>query len=42
VGVGVAIVDLNDFGRSIRAVSSSSLPARTLAVVLADIRCASG
>jgi F420-0:gamma-glutamyl ligase len=36
VGVGVGIVDLNDFGGSIRAVSPQSLPARTLAAVLAD------
>jgi len=34
--VGVAIVDLNDFGGSIRAVSPSSLPERTLALALAD------
>jgi hypothetical protein len=36
LGVGVAIVDLNDFGGSIRAVSQRSLPARILAAVLAD------
>ena len=36
LGVGVGIVDLNDFGGSIRAVSPRSLPARTLAAVLAD------
>jgi F420-0:gamma-glutamyl ligase len=36
LGVGVAIVDLNDFGGSIRAVSSKSVPARALAAVLAD------
>ena len=36
LGVGVGIVDLNDFGGSIRAVSPQSLPARTLAAVLAD------
>jgi hypothetical protein len=36
LGVGVAIVDLNDFGGSIRAVSTSSLPARTLTLALAD------
>jgi hypothetical protein len=34
--VGIAIVDVNDFGGSIRAVSQRSLPARTLAAVLAD------
>ena len=34
--VGVGIVDLNDFGGSIRAVSPRALPARTLAAVLAD------
>ena len=33
---GVAIVDINDFGGSVRAVSKGSLPARTLAQVLAD------
>jgi hypothetical protein len=36
LGVGVSIVDLNDFGGSIRAVSPRSLPATTLAAVLAD------
>lgn len=36
LGVGVAIVDLNDFGGTIRAVSSGSLPAQTLARALAD------
>jgi hypothetical protein len=36
LGVGIAIVDLNDFGGSIRAVSQRSLPAKTLAAVLAD------
>jgi F420-0:gamma-glutamyl ligase len=36
LGVGVGIVDLNDFGGSIRAVSPQSLPAPTLAAVLAD------
>jgi hypothetical protein len=36
LGIGVAIVDLNDFGGSIRAVSSKSLPATTLSGVLAD------
>jgi hypothetical protein len=36
LGVGVAIVDLNDFGGSIRAVSSSSLPGGTLTRALAD------
>jgi hypothetical protein len=36
LGTGVAIVDLNDFGGSIRAVSASSLPSRTLALALAD------
>jgi len=34
-GAGVAIIDLNDFGGTI-AVSPSSLPAPTLATVLAD------
>jgi F420-0:gamma-glutamyl ligase len=34
--IGVSIVDLNDFGGSIRAVSSRSLPAETLASVLSD------
>ncbi|WP_237742658.1 hypothetical protein [Actinopolymorpha alba] len=33
---GVAIVDINDFGGSIRAVSTRSLPAATLSAVLAD------
>jgi hypothetical protein len=36
VGTGVAIVDLNDFGGTIRAVSSRSLRAPTLARALAD------
>ena len=36
VGIGVSIVDLNDYGGSIRAVSPRSLPASTLAVVLRD------
>lgn len=36
LGVGIGIVDLNDFGGSIRAVSPLSLPAQTLAAVLAD------
>ena len=36
LGVGVGIVDLNDFGGSIRAVSPHSLPAPTLAAVLSD------
>lgn len=36
VGIGVSIVDLNDYGGSIRAVSPKSLPASTLAVVLRD------
>lgn len=36
LGVGIGIVDLNDFGGSIRAVSPQSLPAPTLAAVLAD------
>ena len=35
-GVGVAIVDLNDYGGSIRATSPNSIPAATLARVLAD------
>ena len=34
--IGVSIVDLNDFGGSIRAVSPRSLPAETLASVLSD------
>jgi hypothetical protein len=33
---GVAIVDINDFGGSIRAVSNKALPAETLLRVLAD------
>jgi hypothetical protein len=36
LGVGVAIVDLNDFGGTIRAVSPRSLPAATLAAALDD------
>jgi hypothetical protein len=36
LGVGVAIVDLNDYGGSIRAVSPNAVPAETLARVLAD------
>jgi hypothetical protein len=36
VGAGVAIVDINDFGGTIRAVSSRSLRAPTLARALAD------
>jgi F420-0:gamma-glutamyl ligase len=36
LGVGVAIVDLNDFGGSVRAVSPRSLPEPTLRSVLAD------
>ena len=36
LGIGVGIVDLNDFGGSIRAVSAASLPAATLAAVLED------
>ncbi|MFD2083357.1 asparagine synthase (glutamine-hydrolysing) [Actinopolymorpha cephalotaxi] len=36
LGVGVAIVDINDFGGSVRAVSPLSLPAPTLAAALAD------
>jgi F420-0:gamma-glutamyl ligase len=36
LGVGVAIVDINDFGGSIRAVSARAIPAATLANVLAD------
>ncbi len=36
LGIGVGIVDLNDFGGSIRAVSAKSLPAATLAAVLED------
>jgi hypothetical protein len=34
--LGVSIVDLNDFGGSIRAVSPRSLPAETLTTVLSD------
>jgi hypothetical protein len=34
--LGVSIVDLNDFGGSIRAVSPRSLSAKTLAAVLSD------
>jgi hypothetical protein len=34
--IGVSIVDLNDFGGSIRAVSPTSLSAETLAKVLSD------
>jgi F420-0:gamma-glutamyl ligase len=36
LGIGVSIVDLNDFGGSIRAVSAKSPPAATLAAVLED------
>jgi hypothetical protein len=36
LGVGVAIVDLNDYGGSIRAVSPNAVPAETLARILAD------
>lgn len=36
LGVGVAIVDINDYGGSVRAVSPRSLPAVTLSAVLAD------
>jgi hypothetical protein len=36
VDLGVSIVDLNDFGGSIRAVSPRSLPAETLTTVLRD------
>jgi hypothetical protein len=36
LGVGVAIVDLNDYGGSIRATSPTAVPATTLARVLAD------
>jgi F420-0:gamma-glutamyl ligase len=36
LGLGVGIVDLNDFGGSVRAVSAKSLPAATLAAVLED------
>jgi hypothetical protein len=34
--IGVSIVDLNDYGGSIRAVSPRSLPAETLTTVLSD------
>jgi hypothetical protein len=36
LGVGVAIVDLNDYGGSIRATSPNAIPAATLARILAD------
>ncbi len=36
LGVGVAIVDLNDYGGSIRATSPNAVPAATLIRVLAD------
>ena len=36
LGVGVAIVDLNDYGGSIRAASPKAVPAETLARILAD------
>ena len=36
IDIGVSIVDLNDFGGSIRAVSPRSLSAETLAAVLSD------
>ena len=36
LGIGVSIVDVNDYGGSIRATSPRSLPARTLAAVLRD------
>jgi F420-0:gamma-glutamyl ligase len=36
LGIGVAIADLNDYGGTIRAVSTDSVPARTLLDVLAD------
>ena len=36
LGVGVAIVDLNDYGGSIRATSPKAIPAPTLARILAD------
>ena len=36
LGVGVAIVDLNDYGGSIRATSPMAVPAETLARILAD------
>jgi len=36
LGIGVSIVDLNDYGGTIRATSPKSLPARTLAAVLCD------
>jgi hypothetical protein len=40
--VGVSIVDLNDYGGSIRAVSPRSLSAETLATVLSDNPLGSG
>ena len=36
LGIGVSVVDVNDYGGSIRATSPRSLPARTLAAVLRD------
>jgi hypothetical protein len=36
LGIGVSIVDLNDYGGSIRATSPRSIPAATLAAVLSD------
>lgn len=36
LGVGVAVVDLNDFGGSVRATSPGAVPAETLVRVLAD------
>jgi hypothetical protein len=36
LNIGVSIVDLNDYGGSIRAVSPRSLSAKTLAAVLSD------
>jgi hypothetical protein len=36
LGIGVSIVDLNDYGGSIRAASRRSLPTATLAAVLRD------
>ena len=36
LGIGVSIVDLNDYGGSIRATSPRSIPAATLAAVLGD------
>ena len=36
LGIGVSIVDLNDYGGSIRAVSPKALPSATLAGVLDD------